>query len=219
MFYFIKNTNLEPNFMLAVMLAYVFVIMFALTIHEFSHGFVAYKCGDNTAKVSGRLTLNPLAHFDTLGLICFMFIGFGWAKPVPINPLKFRNYRRNMALVSLSGIISNVVSAFLFVPFYILIFPFVEYNLFYFFVGNLFYFMIVINLSLAVFNFLPIFPLDGFNFLNTFLKYDNKFSQFMFKYGSFVLLFVIVTGIFSYVYNYTIFGLLKVFMSFWGLFI
>ena len=87
-----------------------------LTLHEFAHAFVAYKCGDPTPKWNGRLSVNPARHFDLIGLICFAFVGFGWAKPVPVNPNNFRKYRKGSILTAGAGIVMNYLSAFLFYP-------------------------------------------------------------------------------------------------------
>ena len=81
----------------------------ALVLHELGHGYMALRCGDRTAKINGRLTLNPLAHLDLFGTICMFVIGLGWAKPVPVNPLNFRNRRRDMILISLAGIFTNLI--------------------------------------------------------------------------------------------------------------
>lgn len=217
MLYYLFTYNLPATEMLMLVLAYLIAIVFALMCHELAHGFVAYKCGDKTAKLEGRLSLNPAKHLDLWGSLSFLFVGFGWAKPVPINPLNFRNYKRDMALVSVSGVITNILLAFLAVPLFMLCSRLDPSNLFFVFLTYLTMFLVVINISLAVFNLLPIYPLDGFNFINTFLKYGNKFSQFMYKYGSIILLVLIITGLFGFAFNYVANGILDLFLMFWGL--
>ena len=217
MLYYLFTYNLPATEMLMLVLAYLIAIVFALMCHELAHGFVAYKCGDKTAKLEGRLSLNPAKHLDFWGSLSFLFVGFGWAKPVPINPLNFRNYKRDMALVSISGVITNILLAFLAVPLFMLCSRLDPSTLFFVFLTYLTMFLVVINISLAVFNLLPIYPLDGFNFINTFLKYGNKFSQFMYKYGSIILLVLIITGLFGFAFNYVANGILDLFLMFWGL--
>lgn len=217
MLYYLFTYNLPATEMLMLVLAYLIAIVFALMCHELAHGFVAYKCGDKTAKLEGRLSLNPAKHLDLWGSLSFLFVGFGWARPVPINPLNFRNYKRDMALVSISGVITNILLAFLAVPLFMLCSRLDPSNLFFVFLTYLTMFLVVINISLAVFNLLPIYPLDGFNFINTFLKYGNKFSQFMYKYGSIILLVLIITGLFGFAFNYVANGILDLFLMFWGL--
>lgn len=217
MLYYLFRYNLPASEMLMLVLAYLIAIVFALMCHELAHGLVAYKCGDKTAKLEGRLSLNPAKHLDLWGSLSFLFVGFGWAKPVPVNPLNFRNYKRDMALVSISGVITNILLAFLAVPLFMLCSRLDPSNLFFVFLTYLTMFLVVINISLAVFNLLPIYPLDGFNFINTFLKYGNKFSQFMYKYGSIILLVLIITGLFGFAFNYVANGILDLFLMFWGL--
>ena len=156
---------------LTAVLGYIMALCLGIILHEVAHGFVALKCGDNTAKVFGRLSLNPMKHFDPMGLLCFVFIGFGWAKPVPINPLKFKNFKRGQRLVSLAGIVVNLILAFIFSGLYFFFYGKLSFspNLFLNFVGYFILFGFMINISLAVFNLLPIYPLDGFNFLKSFL--------------------------------------------------
>jgi len=98
-----------PN--LHAMLIRVPGVLFALTIHEFAHGYVAYLCGDDTARLNGRLTFNPVAHLDPIGTLCMIFARFGWAKPVPVNPFNLRNRRRDDIFVSLAGVTANFATA------------------------------------------------------------------------------------------------------------
>ena len=218
MLFYLTQYNLPGIEMLMLALAYVLAIVFALMMHELAHGLAAYWCGDKTAKEQGRLSLNPFKHLDLWGSLSFLFVGFGWAKPVPINPLNFRNYKKSMALVSLAGIITNLILAFFAVPFFKLCAGFASStNAGKLFLYYLTMFLILINISLAIFNLLPIYPLDGFNFINTFLKYDNKFSNFMVKYGGITLIVLVVTGAFGFAFDFVANGVLKLFLMFWGL--
>lgn len=171
-------------------------ILYALTIHEYFHGWTANKFGDSTARLQGRLTLNPLAHIDILGALCFVFANFGWGKPVPINPYNFKNPRRDNVLVSFAGPASNFVSAFLFgITFQLLrnatFIPInVSTN-----VLNLLLAGIGVNLSLAFFNMIPLFPLDGSHILEGLLPYAmaQKYKEIE-RYSPFILLGIIIMG-------------------------
>ena len=220
MLYFLYKLNISGWELAALISAYIVAIAFAIVAHEFSHAFVALKCGDPTAKQMKRVSLNPFNHFDILGILSFLFIGFGWAKPVPVNPLNFRNYNKGRRLVAVSGVITNFVLAVFFSAFYFFFSSnlIANGNVFLAFLGYLFMFGTVINLALAIFNLLPIFPLDGFSFLETFFKPDNKFVEFMKRYGSFILIIFIISPLFDIVYGYALEGIEYLLFLFWGLF-
>lgn len=220
-YYLFDNSFSSVIEFLAFFLAYVIAVLFAITVHEYSHALVAYKSGDITPKAMGRLTLNPFRHMSGIGALCFLLIGFGWAKPVEVNPLNFRNYRKSMALVSISGVLTNLFCAFIFsgIFFFYSMFVDIELNMLLVFIYYLLLFLTSINLALAIFNILPIYPLDGFNFIQTFLKYDNPFVKFMHKYGNLILLIVIITPIFDYIYSFLVGGISVVFSLFWTLFL
>ena len=97
-------------------------LMLVLSLHEFAHAFAAVKCGDITPKLNNRYTINPFAHFDLVGLLSFLLVGFGWAKPVPVNPNNFNKYKRGLFFVSIAGVLMNYVTAFFIYPLFILSF-------------------------------------------------------------------------------------------------
>ena len=176
-------------------LARLFVVFCTLPVHEYAHAFVADKLGDKTARLSGRLTLNPMAHIDILGAIMILFVGFGYAKPVPVNPRNFKNPKKGMALTALAGPFSNILMAvvFMFLSNVLSLFGnslFVQ--AFYVF----FSFAASINIGLAVFNLIPIPPLDGSRVLELLIpdKYYYKFAQYE-RYIVIVIFALIIFGV------------------------
>ena len=179
---------------------YIIVLIMSVVVHEVAHGYTAYLLGDNTAKNSGRLTLNPLKHLDPFGsvilplLLVFMNAGFviGWAKPVPYNPANLRDRKKGTVLVAIAGIIANIILA---VFFGILIrFAPTLLGIPY---GNPFYqiatIIVILNLVLALFNIIPIPPLDGSKILLSFLPIKYRYVEnFLEKWGMFLLLFFII---------------------------
>lgn len=166
---------------------YLIALIVAVTIHEFSHAFVADYLGDPTPRLKGRVTLNPLAHLDSLGTLMILFARFGWGKPVPVDPYNFREPKKDSALVSLAGPASNLILAFLLsliikLPlspiFAYLIMP-----------------ILIINVTLAFFNLLPIHPLDGFTIVEGILPDDlaRLWSSFR-SIGLFLLVFLVISG-------------------------
>jgi Zn-dependent protease len=159
-------------------------VLFALTVHEVSHGYMAYRLGDPTARNMGRLTLNPLKHLDPLGALCMVLFHFGWARPVPINTRYFRKPRRDTALTAAAGPISNFIMAFLgLLVQEILLAVFIRHPASSQFVYNLQYaaltlfsYFHVLNLSLGLFNLIPVPPLDGSRIFLTFLPAKYYFG-------------------------------------------
>ncbi len=165
------------------------IVLLSLSVHETAHGYVANRLGDPTAKSLGRLTLNPVKHIDPFGFICMALVGFGWAKPVPINTRYFKKPKRDMALCAAAGPLSNLLLAFVFALLLRLELTFMpayftfQYNVFS--ILQIFLYLgIRLNISLAVFNLIPIPPFDGSRILLTFLPSDVYFK--IMKYEQYI---------------------------------
>lgn len=215
-------------------------VLIAICMHESAHGWVANRCGDPTARLMGRITLNPVKHFDPAGMLCLVFFGVGWAKPVPINPLHFRNYRKDDLKVSLAGVTTNLILALVFlIPAYAVFIrafsPFREiYYLpdgdlawlqnalvdyrpisemwgaiparFYEILAN----VVVVNLSLAIFNLIPLPPLDGYHVLNDLvLKRPLFASPRAAMAGQGILILLMVTDILPWFLGWALSGVLS----------
>ncbi len=160
-------------------------LLVAVTIHEFSHSLIADRLGDPTPRINDRLTLNPLAHLDPVGTLMLLLVGFGWGKPVPIDPYNLENPRRDSALISLAGPASNLILATILS----LINGLVSYS----FISLFLYPIIVLNVTLAIFNLLPFPPLDGSKILLGFLPADfaSEWEEIFNRYGIIIIFFLI----------------------------
>jgi Zn-dependent protease len=176
-------------------------ILLALTFHEFAHAYVANRFGDDTAKRSGRLTMNPLAHLDPLGTLMIFLVHFGWAKPVPVNPYNLKNPKQGMLWISAAGPLSNILLALisgLLLRFFSTMDIALQPNS----VMEIFIIMVVwslrINLALAIFNILPIAPLDGSKILYGILPDRfGKHIHLLERYGPVLLIGLIIFGYFT----------------------
>jgi Zn-dependent protease len=163
-------------------------ILVAITFHEFAHGKMASILGDPTPKATGRLSLNPLRHLDVYGTLMLLIVGFGWAKPVQVNPMYFKDRRKGMILTSLAGPVMNLVLAY----FAALIWPFSGANGW---LGDFFFYLIWFNVVLGVFNLIPIPPLDGSKVLFGLLpnKWVVKLAPLQ-QYGNIALILLLLSG-------------------------
>lgn len=188
------------NSRLLEILTHVLVLFTAFPVHECAHAKAAELMGDDTARKQGRITLNPIKHLSPFGTLCMIFMGFGWANPVPVNPNKFKNPKNGMAVTALAGPASNLVMAFIaMIIFRILV------NAFYadFVISEgenialtVFQYVVVLNIGLAVFNLLPIPPLDGSRIFNLVLSDRAYFKVMQYeKYIFIALMVVIYTGL------------------------
>lgn len=200
------------------------VIFITLPIHEFAHGYAAVKLGDNTPRWQGRLTLNPFAHIDYIGALCIIIFNFGWARPVQVNHNNFKHPKRDMAITALAGPIANLVVAF------ISIFAFYGFTLLskniniLFYVAYFFLYIANINIYLAVFNLIPIPPLDGSRILSALLPYKYyyalmRYERFIF-WGLIILLWIgVLNTPIGYLSNLIMRGMQNTVGAFFKLFI
>lgn len=203
----LKTGKMDIYTLLFLLVGYVVMIFVCLPVHEFAHAFAAYKLGDTTAKWHGRLTLNPLKHLDLFGTLMLMVFGIGYARPVPVNPYNFRNPKWGMALSALAGPLSNLLMAIASVGLYRVVILIADaavtvetLSMWQTIVDwsglVLIYAMASVNLSLAVFNLLPIPPLDGSRLFEAILP--NSWSELMIRYERYIMigLFVLMfTGV------------------------
>lgn len=182
----------EPNHFLNMLIISVIFLIIAITVHEYSHALIAYKLGDPTAKIYGRLSLNPLRHIDPLGLLALFIFRIGWGKPVPIDTYNFKNPKRDEIFVSVAGPASNFILAILISIIVKQISPPLDITYY-------LYQFIILNIYLAVFNLLPIWPLDGskifLNLISPSSSYEWQVS--MEKYGYLLILVLAYTGFLS----------------------
>ncbi len=174
------------------------IMLLSLTLHEWGHAFAAHLCGDDTAKNAGRMTLNPLAHIDPIGFLMILLAGFGWAKPVPVNSHNYRNYKKGEAIVSLAGVCMNLLLVILFSALFVL-FGCLMYITTHEWLNSPYLWLIlqygiILNLTLMLFNLLPIYPLDGYHIFELLFarKLSFKVMFFLRRYGSFILIGIFI---------------------------
>lgn len=211
-------------------------LLIVLPFHEFAHGYAAVKCGDVTPKLYKRYTLNPMAHFDPMGLAFFVFAGFGWAKPMPVNPSNFRNYRKGTFIVSIAGVLVNYITSFLVYPLFLLtiykLLPLITIDVGYFDDVLVLTLLNVYRMGLVffVFNLIPVYPLDGFRAYSALTKKRGKIYYFLRNKGIFVLyvlFFLSIVSDYTELYYLDVLGIFINFIVgylqypitlFWGLF-
>ena len=187
--------NLDWTVLTDILLS-VLPALLCITFHEASHGYVAYRLGDNTAKDRGRLSLNPLKHLDIMGLIMMAVFHFGWAKPVPIDMRNFKNPKRGMAITALAGPVSNVILSVIALVLYGVLFNVLVDSTVGYYILQMIYLTSYISLALAVFNIIPIPPLDGSKVLFSFFS-DKAYLKLMRyeRYGMLILMVLIITDV------------------------
>jgi len=193
-------------------------ILIAIAFHECAHAYSAYKLGDPTARNLGRMTLDPLKHLDLIGGIMLLLVGYGWAKPVPVNPRNFKKLRRDDTIVSLAGCAVNFVLAFLLTGiFYLVANGFKVQNEI---VLRLIESAVMVNIGLGIFNLIPIPPLDGYHVLkNIFIRLGPRFWGQYERFGPFILIAVVFSGVLDDVLSFLFIGILNLFSGFYQLFL
>lgn len=201
------NSNAEFLYILMFIVAYVMALFVAMPFHEFAHAFAAKHEGDYTAVALRRYTLAPLSHIDIKGLLFLLFFRFGWAKPVPIDSRNFKRGKVSSFLVSIAGIVTNIALGTIFLFIYYLIYKIAPNFYTSCLYGELLYLFlqlsVTLNFSLAFFNLLPVYPLDGYKIVESILKWDSKVVEFLKTYSLIIYIGLIVTGIYYYYFEFT----------------
>ena len=208
----------DPKYALIYLLSTMLAMCIAISFHECAHAFVAYKLGDPTAKNLGRMTLDPTKHLDLIGVICFLLFRIGWAKPVLVNPRNLKHFRRDDILISVAGPLTNLVLSFVF------------YGLWFFLclingiggetLSEVLSAICSIKLSFAIFNVLPIPPLDGFHVATSlFVRKSYKVVEFLQKWGFLILIVLLVSGLLGTAMNFLFSVVSHWYFSFFALFI
>jgi Zn-dependent protease len=187
----------------------VLAILTALVVHEAAHAWAAYKLGDSFAKKEGRLSLNPVRHIDPAGGLLILLFGFGWAKPVRVNPYVFRDYKRDMALTAAAGPVSNFILAFFAVG-CMRVISFMGAGIIVSYLNMFFWFLAIINIGLGIFNLVPIPPLDGSKILAAFLP-DRIYETYMRfeRHGMIILMAIILLGRFGTIGFFDFIGIIR----------
>lgn len=179
------NNRISPLYFIF----FIISLLISLTVHELAHAYTSYKLGDSTAKIDGRISLNPLNHIDPYGFLAILIVGFGWAKPVMMNPYNFKNYRDGIFFTALAGPVSNILMAIVGMLIYNFNLPLIGQEFLSVFIN--------INIILASFNILPIPPLDGYKvfsrILSNKLYYQAEFYER--KYGFIILMVFLISGL------------------------
>jgi Zn-dependent protease len=188
-------------------------IIIGLTVHEFSHAYIAHLCGDSTSKDMGRVTLNPLKHIDLLGFIMLLIAGFGWAKPVQFNEQNLRNPKRDVIKIAVAGPLSNALTAMVLSVIFVLFIQTnsVSYSYGHSILTEIFTYGIYINWGLFIFNLIPLPPLDGSHLLLSFFKKYPSFHEKLYKYGSLVLFGLIIATLVTKINFFPIWPVIRFF--------
>ena len=186
----------------------------AISFHEWAHAFASYKLGDPTAKNMGRMSIDPFRHIDWIGAVMFVFLGFGWAKPVVVNSRNLKHFRRDDLIISLAGPFINLLLAFLFTGIWCFVRIEGEW---YVLVMS---YLISLNLNFALLNVLPVPPLDGFHVVTSlFVKKNYAVVDFLQKYGYLLLIVLVFSGALDVILGWATSGLYSLFLRFFALFI
>ncbi len=190
--------SFSMSYLIVSLLSALAVIFLTMPIHEFAHAYAATKLGDPTPKYMGRLSVNPFSHIDYFGALCIMLFGFGWAKPVEVNSRNFDNPKTGMAITAFAGPASNLMLAFVsvFVSAPIERIAYTLQSEFIWYISLFFYYIAVINVSLAVFNLIPVPPLDGSRLLGVILPDRIYFKIMRYeRYLYYAVILLIITGV------------------------